>query len=124
MVSMILLIKIFIVYLYGGTVFNSLSTILCSFHVSQSVMNELPCRLSRHALQYVYSLVTTRHRLVSSMFRVGIGLMLLLGDQNWPPYYTQAFSYVTKELAMEAVIHTCQAFLHKPAHATNVWMVH
>jgi hypothetical protein len=26
---------------------------------------------------------------------------------------------VTTESAMEAVIHTCQVFMHKPAHATN-----
>jgi hypothetical protein len=25
---------------------------------------------------------------------------------------------------MKAVIHTCQAFMHKPAHVTNVWMLH
>jgi hypothetical protein len=32
--------------------------------------------------------------------------------------------YVTQESAMEAVIHTCQAFMQKPAHATNVRMLH
>jgi hypothetical protein len=54
-------------------VFDSSSTLLRFFRVSQSVMNELSCCLSRYALQYVYSLVATRHWLVSSKFRVGIG---------------------------------------------------
>jgi hypothetical protein len=35
---------------YGGTVFNSLSTLLRSIDVSQSAMSQLSCRLSRHAL--------------------------------------------------------------------------
>jgi hypothetical protein len=30
----------------------------------------------------------------------------------------------TQESAIETVIHTCQAFMHKPANATNVWMLH
>jgi hypothetical protein len=29
--------------------------------------------------------------------------------------------YVTQESAIEAAIHARQAFMHKPAHATNVW---
>jgi hypothetical protein len=34
------------------------------------------------------------------------------------------FSFVAQESAMEAVIHICQAFMHKPAHVTNIWMLH
>jgi hypothetical protein len=25
---------------------------------------------------------------------------------------------------MDAVLHTCQAFMHKPVHPANVWMLH
>jgi hypothetical protein len=32
--------------------------------------------------------------------------------------------YVTQESAMEAVVHKCQAFMHKPAHVTNVCLLH
>jgi hypothetical protein len=42
-----------------------------------------------------------------------------------PPWET--YSYVmlcTQESAMEAVIHKCQAFMHKPVYATNVRMLH
>jgi hypothetical protein len=34
------------------------------------------------------------------------------------------YCYVTQESVIEAVIHTCQAFMHNVAHTTNVWMLH
>jgi hypothetical protein len=35
--------------------------------------------------------------------------------------YRELLCSVTQESAMEAIIHACQAFMHKPANATNVW---
>jgi hypothetical protein len=43
---------------------------------------------------------------------------------SWKHMMTVSLCHVTHASTMQAVIHTCQAFMHKPAHVTNAWMLY